>query len=230
MKLPQLFSYILLLCLFSAFGKTQACEYAGSNISFILKETEKAFENTDLQITRFHIYKALDAISKSDQQLTDCSCTQATESLDEVALLLKNATKTTTLASTRILLKKTLVQITAALSAIRDHDLHKNISGSEEFQNGTSKIGEDDKLAEPPNGKLLKEKIDIALTKYKLSLQNVINTVNCKEARRFALNIYENCEQQLLRADLSEGKKYYNLKTKEITGDALLLIGDCSNP
>lgn len=227
MKLPPILLYAVMLCVFSSFGKTQACEYAGSNIAYIQKETEKALENADLQVTRFHIFKALDAISKSDKQLADCNCTHATESLDEVAALLKNATKTTTLASTRILLEKTLPHVTEALEAIRNHQQHDSPYGSDELTVNTTEIPKKETLQEPPNGKLLREKIDVALKKYKLSLQKVINTVNCKEARTFALRIYENCEQQLLRADLSEGKKYYNLKTKEITGDALKILDDC---
>ena len=229
MKLPRTFLFVLLVCVFSSFGKTQACEYAGSNISFVEKETKRAFNNGDLQVARFHIYKALDAISKSDKQLMDCNCTHATESLEEVAILLKNATKTTTLISTRMLLKKTLLHLTAALEAIREHEQHESPYGADNLRVDTTKGSHNETRQEPPNGKLLKEKIDIALKKYKISLQKVISTVNCKEARAFALRIYEDCERQLLNAELSEGKKYYNLKTKEITGEALEMLGDCQN-
>ena len=227
MKLPQLFLCAFSVCVFSSFGVTQACDYAGSNIAYVEKETQKALENEDLQIIRFHIYKALGAISKSDKQMEDCDCAHASESLQEVAALLKNATKTTSLASTRILLEKTLPHVSDALDAVRNHEQHSSPYGTDELSINTTDTIAKDTLQAPPNGKMLREKVDIALKKYKISLQKVINTVNCKEARTFATGIYENCEQQLLNADLSEGKKYYNLKTKEITGRALDMLGDC---
>jgi len=216
-----------MVCIFSSFGATQACDYAGSNIAYVEKETKKALENEDLQIIRFHIYKALGAISKSDKQMAECDCAHASESLEEVAALLKNATKTTSLASTRILLEKTLRHVSDALDAVRNHEQHDSPYGTDELSVNTTDSSVKDTLQAPPNGKLLREKIDIALKKYKISLQKVINTVDCKEARTFAMGIYDNCEQQLLSANLSEGKKYYNLKTKEITGNALETLGDC---
>lgn len=184
-------------------------------------------EIDDFQVMRFHVYKALSAISKTNKQIEDCNCTYAIESLDEATILLKKATKTTTLTNTHVLLEKTLEHVTEALEAIRNHEQHESPYGSDELTVNTTSISQRETVQEPPNGKLLREKIDIALKKYKLSLQKVIATVDCREARTFALRIYEGCEQQLLRTDLSEGKKYYNLKTKEITSDALDILGNC---
>lgn len=227
MKLPLIFFYAILFCIFSSFGLTQACEYAGSNISYVQKETEKALEKNDLQVMRFHIYKALDAISKSDKQLADCGCKHAADSLVEVSELLKSATKTTSLASIRILLEKALHHVTEAHEALRDHEQHDSPYGTDDLTVNTTNIRTEDTLPVPPDEKILKQKIDFALKKYKISLQKVINTVNCKEAKAFATGIYENCEQQLLDSNLSEGKKYYNLRTKEITGKALEILDDC---
>lgn len=227
MKLPYIFLYTLIVCIFSSFGPTQACEYADSNISYIQKETQKALENNDLQVMRYHIYKALDAISKSEKQMADCNCKHAIESLAEVSELLKNATKTTSLTGTRILLKKSQQNITEALEAIRDHEQHDSPYGTDDLTINTANVSTEDIPQEPADEKIFRQKIDSALKKYSISLQKVINTVNCKEAHAFALNIYENCEKQLLRSDLSEGKKYYNLQTKVITGQALETLGDC---
>lgn len=176
---------------------------------------------------RFHIYKALDAISKSDKQLAECDCKPAIESLAEVSELLKSATKTTSLAGTRILLEKSLQQVMEALEAIRDHEQHDSPYGTDDLTLNTTDVSIKATPPAPPDEKILKQKIDDALKNYSVSLQKVISTVNCKEAHAFAMGIYENCEKQLLRPDLSEGKKYYNLKTKEITGKALETLGDC---
>jgi hypothetical protein len=53
--------------------------------------------------------------------------------------------------------------------------------------------------------------------------------VDCKEAKAFTQNVYRICEQQLMKPNLSEGKKYYNLKTKEIAANALKKLGNCKN-
>ena len=228
MKLPHTFLCVLLLCIFSSFGETQDCEHAGSNILYVQKEAQKALENEDVQVIRFHIYKALDAISKTDKQLADCNCAHAVASLEEASILLKNATKSKILANTRILLEKTIPHLAEAIEAVRNHDQHKSSYGNDKLKINTIKTIQTDTVIHTlPNEKLLKERIDASLEKYKLSLDKVMNTVGCTEARAFAMGIYENCEQQLLRSNLSEGKKYYNLRTKEITGIALDSLEDC---
>ena len=78
------------------------------------------------------------------------------------------------------------------------------------------------------NKKDLFETIDTSLEKYRISLDKVVQSVNCKDATAFASRIYAECEAQLLKPNISEGSKYYNLRTKEITAEALTKIGDCS--
>jgi hypothetical protein len=73
----------------------------------------------------------------------------------------------------------------------------------------------------------LNDKIDLSLAKYKVSLEKVVATINCKDAKAFAQRIFDECENQLLKPNLTEGSKYYNLRTKEITQNALNKIGDC---
>ena len=69
--------------------------------------------------------------------------------------------------------------------------------------------------------------IDDSLIPFEESLQKVVNSVDCKSARAFAQRIFQNCEQALLQSDISERKKYYNLKTQEITANALRDLGNC---
>ena len=66
------------------------------------------------------------------------------------------------------------------------------------------------------------------MEKYRESLDKIVNSVDCKEARAFAEKIYTHCEQQLLKPNLTEGKKYYNLKTKDITLEALNKLKQCN--
>ncbi len=227
MKLYYLIRYTLIFCLFSSFGPTQPCEYAGSNIAYVKAQMEKALEMEDFQLMRFHIYKALDAIVKSKRQLEDCACEDASERIIEVSELLKSAAKTSSLAATRILLQKASHNAVEGLEALYEHEQHGSPYGTDNLTVNTTDIETGHNLSLPPDEKIVKQKIDSSLTKYSTSLQKVVNTVNCKEARTFATRIYEHCEQQLLRSDLSEGKKYYNLRTKEITGKVLEQLGEC---
>ncbi|MGB7393968.1 MAG: hypothetical protein WA913_06215 [Pricia sp.] len=234
MKLHYFVLYMLFFALFSSFGATQACEYAGSNIAYVKTETEKAMAMNELQQMRFHIYKALGAIAKSDKQLKECGCEDASELIFEVHETLKNATKTTSTAGTRILLEKALLHAEEGLEALHNHANHGSTFGTDELQVNTATDLDPDSAKEtrkktvlPPDEELLKQKIDSSLTRYSASLDKVVRTVDCKEARAFATRIYENCEQQLLRPELSEGKKYYNLRTKEITAKALERLQDC---
>jgi len=225
MKLYYLIFYALIFYLFSSFKPIQACDYASSNITYIQTETEKALGTEDLQLVRFHVYKALGAIAKSKNQLEDCGCEDATDRIIEVSELLKRATKNSTLAGTRILLEKALKNIGESLEALRNHAQDVSPYGTDSLTVNTTESSSN--LSIPTDEKILKQKIDASLQKYSTSLENVVNTVNCKEARAFAKRIYEHCEEQLLRPELSEGKKYYNLRTKEITGNALDRLGDC---
>lgn len=227
MKLYYLLFYALILCLFSSFETTQACDYAGSNITYVKNQTEKALGMEDIQLMRFHIYKALDAIAKTEKQLEDCGCEDASEQIIEVSILLKSATKTSSLAGSRVLLEKAFQNAQQGLEALHDHGQHGSLYGTDSLTVNTTDIENKQSQPVPPEEKLLKQKIDSSLTKYSASLQKVVNTVNCKEARAFATRIYEHCTQELLRPDLSEGKKYYNLRTKEITEKALEQLGDC---
>ncbi len=227
MKLYYLILYALIFCLFSSFEPTQACDYAGSNITYVKTETEKALGMDDLQLMRFHIYKALDAIAKTEKQLEDCGCEDASERIIEVSELLKRATKSSSVADTRILLQKAFQNAGEGLEALHEHEQHDSPYGTDNLTVNTTDIEIVQNLSLPPDEKILKQKIDSSLTKYSASLQKVVNTVNCEEARAFATRIYEHCEQQLLRLDLSEGKKYYNLRTKEITGKAIDRLGNC---
>ena len=72
-------------------------------------------------------------------------------------------------------------------------------------------------------------RIDTSLLKYKESLAIVVDSLSCTDAKTFADNIFQQCEQALLKNNLSEAKKYYNLKTKEITAEALLRLGNCGS-
>lgn len=218
---------VVLVFLFSSFKVDKACEYAGSNINFVKTQTEKAIAVDDINQARYFAYKALNAIEKSKNQLMECGCEYATENITEGLSNLKLAIKATSLNSTRILLNRALENTLGGLESLEEHELHDSKYGSNLLAMNTL-VSEKGKTSMKKLGKKeLEIKIDISLEKYRESLITIVNSVNCKEARAFAESIYLNCEQQLLNPNLTEGKKYYNLKTKEITAEALEKLNNC---
>ena len=79
-----------------------------------------------------------------------------------------------------------------------------------------------------PEVRELRQTIDASLVKFENSLDDIVKTVDCNEAKAFILDIYNKCEQALLKEKLSEGKKYYNLRTKAIASEALDKLKNCN--
>ncbi|NNE77468.1 MAG: hypothetical protein HKN31_10395 [Pricia sp.] len=227
MKLRYYILSVFFLCLFSSFKPNRACQYAESNIGYVKSETERAMAMEDIQLVRFHTYKALNAIEKSKEQLDVCGCEHAVESITEGSEHLKRATKTVTVAAARILLGRALAQTLEGLESLGDHGEHQSFYGNDVLKINTTEL-EALTIRPPASEAVLHRKIDSSLVKYKMSLDKVIATVNCTDARAFADRIYSNCEQQLLKPNLSDGKRYYNLKTKEITAKAIEKLRHCS--
>lgn len=228
MNKTYIFISALALVLFSSFKTSIECEYAGSNIGFAKTQMETAIEKDDINKARFFAYKALNAIEKSKKQVSECGCDYAEIDLEEGLKNLKMATKATSLSATRIFLERSLTYTQNGIEALKEHGSHKSKYGSEVLAMNTSTpIKNEAIFLKDKANTSLNDKIDISLEKYKASLQKIVETVSCKEARAFAKSVFDNCEKELLKSDLSEGKKYYNLRTKEITADALLRIPDC---
>lgn len=219
----------LFLCLLSSFKPSAACEYAGSNIGFVKSQTEKAISMEDIHQARYYAYKALNAIVKSRKQLSECGCEHATLSIEEGFENLKRSTRTTTLNAAKILLNRALEYTTEGLEALLAHETHDSPYPSDVLAMNT-KVSKQGKITyKDTDIEALKKKIDSSLKDYQKSLNNVINSVDCEEARAFTKKIHDHCEQQLLRPNLTEGKKYYNLRTKQISAAALERLGSCEN-
>ncbi|MGB5668118.1 MAG: hypothetical protein WBM53_14855 [Maribacter sp.] len=227
MKNYYLLAFLILVFTLSSFKVDKACEYAGSNITYVKSQTVKAITVDDINQARYFAYKALNAIEKSKNQLKECGCEYAAESIAAGLANLKLATKATSLNGTRILLNRALENTLGGLESLEEHELHKSRYASNVLALNTIVANNEKAAMKKPNKEAFENKIDISLEKYRKSLDKIVNSVNCKEARTFAENIYSHCEQQLLRPNLTEGKKYYNLKTKEITAEALSQLGEC---
>ncbi len=201
---------------------SNACDYAGSNISYIRTQTQKALEAEKLNMVHYYAYKALNAIDKSKQQFKDCGCEYAQQSIEEGENNLRKAIKVTSLLSSRMLLEKALEDTQGSLEALQDHtEIHTSEYGNNMLAMNTTDATKPSPKFQPTIGKKLEAKIDSSLLSFQNSLSKVVRTVKCEEAQVFVMGIYERCELELLKENLTEGKRYYNLRTKEIAAKAL---------
>ncbi len=216
------------LILFSSFLVDKTCEYASSNMNYSKSQIEKSIGVDDINQAKYYANKAINAIEKSKQNIQDCGCVYAESSIEDGKYDLILATRATSLNSTRILLNRALEHLKEGIESLGDHGLHESKYGTDLLALNTI-IPKTEKIAKPiPNEKELERKIDASLEKYRESLENIINSVDCASAKAFAKNIYSHCEQQLLIPNLSEGKKYYNFKTKQITAEAMERLDSCN--
>ena len=222
--------FVLFLYPFSAFGNQKACDYVGSNLGYIKSQTQKAIDADDLNFTRYYAYKALNAIEKSKTQFDACGCDYAMKSINESLDNLKKATRIGSIKGARILLKRALEGTFGSLEALEKHDeLHVSLYASDVLAMNTQSAIEEKLARKMPAEKDLHSQIDKALVNFKNSLDEVVRSVNCREAYDFAQRIYAHCSQELLRKDLTPGKKYYNYRTKEITENALRKLEACGD-
>lgn len=229
MKTHHLLLCISIFFIFSSFDDNKACEYAGSNIGYVRSQTQKALEAENINSSRFYAYKALNAIVKSKKQFEDCGCDAALKSIYKGLDNLKLATRVASLDGTKILLNRALENTLISLDELDEHELMHNSEYSNDLLAINTTEAVKAKLSmKQPRGKLLEEKIDRSLINFQNSLEEVVRSVECKEAYAFANRIFIHCEQQLLKPDLTEAKKYYNLRTKEITAEALKKLQHCA--
>lgn len=228
--MKKLLSWLaLLLCLpLISYKAPNACEYAGSNLGYIKTNTQKAVEADSLSITKYFAYKALSAIEKSKKQMESCGCAYAISNINEGSEHLKRATRISSIQGSKMLLQLALENIEGSLAAISEHHLHDTHYQGDVLALNTKVAMEEKILMERADITTLKVKIDQSLVKFQNSLDEVLKSVDCKEAFAFTSRIYKNCERELLKDHLTEGKKYYHLRTQQITGVALQKLGDCS--
>ncbi len=227
MKLLYLCIGCIAFCLFSSFTSSEACSYAGSNINFVKTQTRKALDESDINKARFHTYKAIKAIQTSTKTFNDCGCKNADTSINESVMHLKDAVHATTLRETKRLLDIALRHTNDAINALERHRTHNVAPVSNDTPIDAATEAEN--ISKEVTDKKQKQSIDNSLLNYKDSLDNIVDSVDCTEAKEFANKIFLRCEQELLKNNLSEVKKYYNLKTKEITAKALGKLGNCVN-
>lgn len=221
---------LLTLIFLSSFGVPSACEYANSNLEYIKNQTESAITSDDFEMSKYYAYKAINSIEKTRSNFEDCGCYEAIESLDRAKVSLIDATRAETLKTSKKSLNKalenTMISMTelklygpgpASTSQYGDDLLVLNTKEALDVQGGIvnpKKIG-------------MREEIHNTLVKFEASIANIVNTVECKEAKRFIQSTYDNAHLALLNTDLTIRKKIYHQRVKTITKEALLRLNSC---
>lgn len=222
-----------LLCytfLLYSYKNHNACEFAGTNITYVLNQTQKAIETEKINLSKFFAYKAINGVEKSKEQIIACGCNSSKKLIYEGLDNLKKATKANSLVISKGFLTKALENIHKSLKEIETHKFHTNQSLDNLLAMNSKNM--EVKTIVPVTlvaNDSIQKKIDTILLKYEKSLHEVVTTVNCKEAKAMANKIYLNCETELLKTNLTQAKRYYNFRAKEITKKALDLLGECNN-
>lgn len=229
MKSKSFLLGIFLLILFSSFKSADsACEYLGSNIAFIASQTQKALSQTDFNKTKFEVYKAINAIEKSKIKIKDCDCSYATKNLMKALEHLVNSTKISTIDGAKIFLNKALESTNTSLELLQQHHTHRSKYKHDELSLNI-KIDNEEKASRAKDNAKLRQTIDQSLKNFEVSLDRIVETNDCEEAKKYFIKVQKNGEKELLNEKLSEGKKYFNFRTKAIATAALKKL-DCYDP
>jgi hypothetical protein len=208
----------------------EACMNTETALSGTRALTEKALAENDLNLVRYHTFKALNTLEKSRETLKACGCEYAQKNLSESLENLKLATRVTTLQGARIPLVRALDYLDSGLDALREHGtVHQHPDEEGRFRAGLGPRmdqGPVKRLREEE--KALEAKINNALVNYEKSLQEIVAGVPCEEALDFVRRVYRHCEKQLKDGDLTAAQRYYSLRTREITEIALYQLEPCN--
>lgn len=228
MRPAFLFLFLGNVFLLSAATPSEACLNAGAMIGFVENHLRNALESEELNLARYHTYKAINTIEKSRSQFDDCDCDFARKNIIQGLDNLKMATRVTTMDGTRILLHRAMEDMQAGREALEEHEeTHESPYGSDVLAMNTLESSESRPSFGNMSSEAVEARIDTSLIAYTESLQEVVAGVPCREALAFVNRIYDHCERQLLREDLTPAKRYYNLRTKEITENALQELRGC---
>ena len=212
-----------------AFVKSaNACEYANSNMEYIKDQTETAISANELQITKYYAYKAINGIEKTRSNFEACGCQEAISSLDNVPDNLKEATKAETHPSSKEALQKALKNTLKGIKELQDFGLSvTDVYGDSMLVLNTKEVMEAQGGILLPEDKLLEQQIHNGLTDFEISINKIVNELECAEAKRFIKKTYDNASITLLNTDLTKPKKIYHQRVKTITQNALVKLKNC---
>ena len=214
--------------LLTAAGDYNACEFAQNNTYFLRAQTKKALTAKSFNLAKYHAYKALNGMYKSQPNFVDCGCERALTTVSNAGKNLKEATRAKSFEDAEVFLNIALQNIGLTLNALeslnhrytgdyRDDILVMNIKDVE----GTSK-----KLGIGPANQL-QSTMEKGLTRFKNSLEQVVALAEFEEAKRFIHELLEKTQQELKITTLTTAQRQYHSKVQDLAYDALSKLSDC---
>ena len=205
-----------------------ACQYASSNLEYIKSKIQEAVLAKDLNMSKYHAYKALNGIEKTRENFLDCGCEGAIESLENTLLHLKSATTSSVFKKSKINLHKALETTIIGINVLKEFEQQTSSEyGSNVLVLNTTDVVDFKDGMLLTHGSTVKKQVHQCLLGFESSLDKVVSDVDCKDARRFIANIYEESRLILLNTELSQHKKEYHQRVKTLTEEALQNLKDC---
>ncbi|GLU44089.1 hypothetical protein Musp01_17130 [Muricauda sp. NBRC 101325] len=213
----------------SAFKTPQACTYASSNLDFIKTEIEKAVSSKDVNMAKYHAYKALNSIEKTRSNFLDCGCDGTIESLEKTLSFLKNATKSDNFRNSKTNLHIALENVMIGEKVLRIFEEETRSSyGNNVLVMNTKNALESENSIFLTQGQAIEHQVHNCLLSFETSLDKVVTDVDCPDAQRFISNIHEEARLILLNTELSPHKKEYHQRVKELSENALNRLKKCN--
>lgn len=220
---------MIFLWFMSSFATRNACEYANSNLEYIKSKIQAAIVAKDLQMAKYHAYKALNGIEKTRANFVDCGCEGTIESLEGTSYELKQATKADNLETSKKSLHLALESTMIGIKVLRifEQEVSSTYGNDILVLNTKDALNDQDEMFLTPTH-TIRQQVHSCLLGFETSLDKVVNEVECEEAHRFVNNIYEEARLVLLNTELSEHKKQYHQRVMTLSQEALKRLGDCS--
>lgn len=206
-----------------------ACQYASTNLEYIKSKIQQAVTAKDLNMAKYHAYKALNGIEKTKGNFLDCGCEGAIESLETTLDHLKTATRADGLRQSKTALHKALENTIIGMNVLEEFEHQTSSSyGSNVLVMNTKDVLDFQSGTLLTQGAAVKKQVHQCLLSFESSLDKVVSDVDCKDANRFISNIYEEARLTLLNSNLSQHKKEYHQRVKTLAEEALEKLGDCN--
>lgn len=220
----------LSLLLMASFTTYKSCKVANVNTLFIKEQIQLAIAATDFEKSKYYTYKALKAVYATKKNFKDCGCKDASKQLNLAEQNLKNVVRSGGMEDAKIFLDIGIKNMNICLDVLAQFDENKADSSYDHnllVLNTVNDSNTNTTIWHSENSALW-ETLEPSLNKLRNSLDDVINTLECGEARTFMKNMQKDNKAKLNKPDLSQLRSYYFRSVDNIIENALLKIEGCN--
>ncbi len=215
--------------LLTAAGDYNACEFAQNNAYFFRAQTQKALTAKSLDLAKYHAYKALNGMYKSQPNFVDCGCESALITVSNAGKNLKEATRAKSFEDAEVFLNIALQNIGLTLNALESLNYRQTGSYRDDILvMNTKEVEGASKKPRITPASQLQNAMEKSLARFKNSLEQVVALEECGEAKRFIHELLEKTQQRLRITTLTNAQRQYHSKVQDLAYDALSQLNDCA--